>query len=592
MHRILEPKLISIFREGYSRKQFSADLIAGVIVGIVALPLAIAFAIASGLKPEQGLYTAVVAGLVVAALGGSRAQISGPTGAFIVIVYGIVQQYGYDGLATATLIAGVLLIIMGYINMGALLKFIPYPVTVGFTSGIALIIFSSQTRDFLGLQMENVPADFVEKWAAYAEHLNTFNPYALGAGLLALAIIVLWPRVTHRIPGSLIAILSVTAVVQILKLPVDTISSRFGSVPNSLPAPHLPNISWNLITQMFSPAVTIALLAAIESLLSAVVADGILGTRHRSNMELIAQGVGNILSPMFAGIPATGAIARTATNIKNGGRTPIAGIVHAITLLLIMLFFGQYAALIPMPVLAAILIFVAYNMSEWHSFVKLLRSPKSDVAVLLATFLLTVLIDLTVAIEVGVVLAAFLFMRRMANVTQASFITKELRQDDDELENDPNAISKRVVPAGVEVFEIYGALFFGAIEQFKDSMRLLEKPPKVLILRIRNLLAIDASALQALEMEFKNAQKHGTVLVLSGVHTQPLYAMRQSGFLDKIGEENVCGNIDDALNRARAILGLPPVERPAPFVPTVSREKLPPQKESVGIAAATAIHHD
>lgn len=588
MHRLLEPKLIAIFREGYSKKQFSADLVAGLIVGIVALPLAIAFAIASGVKPEQGLYTAVVAGLVVAALGGSRAQISGPTGAFIVIVYGIVQKYGYDGLATATLIAGVLLIIMGYVKMGALLKFIPYPVTVGFTSGIALIIFSSQARDFLGLQMESVPADFVEKWAAYAEHFHTFNPYTVGVGLLALAIIVLWPHVTHRIPGSLIAIVLVTAIVHIFKWPVDTISSRFGSVPNSLPSPHLPNISWSLITQMFSPAVTIALLAAIESLLSAVVADGMLGTRHRSNMELIAQGVGNILSPVFSGIPATGAIARTATNIKNGGRTPMAGIVHAITLLLIMLFFGQYAALIPMPVLAAILIVVAYNMSEWHSFVKLLRSPKSDVAVLLATFLLTVLIDLTVAIEVGVVLAAFLFMRRMANVTQASFITKALRQDEDELENDPNAISKRLVPAGVEVFEIYGALFFGAIEQFKDAMRLLEKPPKVLILRIRNVLAIDASALQALEMEFRNAQKHGTVLVLSGVHAQPLYAMRQSGFLAIIGEENVCANIDDALNRARAILGLPPVERQVPFVPTVSREKLAPQKESAE-AAATAV---
>jgi len=574
MHKILEPKLVAIFRQGYSQKQFTADLIAGVIVGIVALPLAIAFAIASGVKPEQGLYTAVVAGFVIAVLGGSRAQISGPTGAFIVIIYGIVQKHGYDGLAVATMIAGLLLIIMGYARMGVLLKFIPYPVTVGFTSGIALIIFSSQTRDFLGLQMEKVPADFVEKWASYIAHLPTFSPHALGVGLLALAIIVLWPRLTHKIPGSLAAILVATAVVHLFKLPVDTIGSRFGSVPNSLPAPHFPNLSWKLITEMFSPAVTVALLAAIESLLSAVVADGMLGTRHRSNMELIAQGAGNILSPLFFGIPATGAIARTATNIKNGGRTPIAGIVHAATLLLIMLFFGKYAALIPMPVLAAILIFVSYNMSEWHAFVKLFRSPKSDIAVLLATFLLTVLIDLTVAIQVGVVLAAFLFLNRMSNVTQANFITKELRQDDDEFENGPNAIAKREVPAGVEVFEIYGPLFFGAIEQFKDAIRQLEAPPKVLILRIRNVLAVDATALQALEVEFKNAQKAETVFVLSDVHTQPLYAMQQSGLLEKIGGENVCGNIDDALNRARAILGLPPVERPGPFVPTVAREKV------------------
>jgi len=574
MHKILEPKIIAIFREGYSRKQFSADLVAGVIVGIVALPLAIAFAIASGVKPEQGLYTAVIAGFVIAVLGGSRAQISGPTGAFIVIIYGIVQKYGYDGLAVATMIAGVLLIIMGYARMGVLLKFIPYPVTIGFTSGIALIIFSSQTRDFLGLQMEKVPADFVEKWTAYLEHWHTFSPPALGIGLLALAIIIFWPRITHKIPGSFVAIVLVTAVVHLFKIPVDTIGSRFGSVPNSLPAPQLPNLSWKLLTEMFSPAVTVALLAAIESLLSAVVADGMLGTRHRSNMELIAQGVGNILSPIFMGIPATGAIARTATNIKNGGRTPVAGIIHAITLLLIMLFFGQYAALIPMPVLAAILIFVAYNMSEWHAFVKLFRSPKSDVAVLLATFLLTVLIDLTVAIQVGVVLAAFLFMNRMSKVAQANFITKELKQEDEEFENGPNAIAKREVPPGVEVFEIYGALFFGAIDQFKDAIRQLEAPPKVLILRIRNVLAMDATALQALEVEMENAQKAETVFVLSDVHTQPLYAMQQSGLLEKIGEENVCGNIDDALNRARVILGLPAVERPTPFVPTVAREKV------------------
>ena len=535
---------------------FYADCIAGVIVGIVALPLAIAFAIASGVKPEQGLYTAVIAGFVISVLGGSRAQISGPTGAFIVIIYGIVHDFGYEGLAVATMIAGVLLIIMGYAKMGELLKFVPYPVTVGFTSGIALIIFSSQARDFLGLKMQTVPPEFVEKWAAYIEHLPTFNPFALAIGVISLLIIIFWPRVTPKIPGSLIAILVVTAVVHLFSLPVETIGSRFDEVPNHLPPPRVPEVSWSLITKMFSPAVTIALLAAIESLLSAVVADGMLGTRHRSNMELIAQGVGNVLSPIFAGIPATGAIARTATNIKNGGRTPISGIVHALTLLLIMLFFGHWASLIPMPALAAILIYVAYNMSEWHSFVNLLRSPKSDVTVLIATFLLTVLIDLTVAIQVGVVLAAFLFMRRMSSVTQANLITKEIQKPDDEEDeaNDPKAITKREVPPGVEVFEIYGPMFFGAIDQFKDAIRRLEKRPKVLILRLRHVLAIDATAIKALEMELKSERKRGMILVLSGVHAQPLVAMRQSGFLDKIGEQNICADIDEALERAREII--------------------------------------
>jgi SulP family sulfate permease len=453
------------------------------------------------------------------------------------------------------MISGVLLIIMGYAKMGELLKFVPYPVTVGFTSGIALIIFSSQTRDFLGLQMQTVPADFVEKWEAYIEHLPTFNPFALAIGAAALLIIIFWPRVTPKIPGSLIAILIVTTIVHLFKLPVETIGSRFGSVPNHLPGPQVPELSWKLISKMFSPAVTIALLAAIESLLSAVVADGMLGTRHRSNMELIAQGVGNVLSPVFAGMPATGAIARTATNIKNGGRTPISGIVHALTLLLIMLFFGHWASLIPMPALAAILIYVAYNMSEWHSFVKLLRSPKSDVAVLIATFLLTVLIDLTVAIQVGVVLAAFLFMRRMSSVTQANLITKEIQKpEEDEEADDPKAITQRVVPPGVEVFEIHGPMFFGAIDQFKDAIRRLEKRPRVLILRMRHVLAIDATAIRALEMELKSERKHGMILVLSGVHAQPLVAMRQSGFLDRIGEENICADIDAALARATEII--------------------------------------
>jgi SulP family sulfate permease len=547
------PKLLTVFQEGYTRQHFSKDLVAGVIVGIVALPLSIAFAIASGVKPEQGLYTAVIAGFLISALSGSRVQIGGPTGAFIVIVYGIVQQYGYDGLAVATLIAGAMLILMGIAGLGSVIKFIPYPVTVGFTAGIALIIFASQVRDFLGLTMERVPADFLEKWGAYAAHLDSFNPWAVGLGVLALVLIQLWPRVTHRLPGSLVAILVTTAAVHLFDLPVETIGSRFGAVPHTFPTPRLPSVSWETFTQMFSPALTVALLGAIESLLSAVVADGMTGTRHRSNMELIGQGIANLAAPIFGGIPATGAIARTATNIKNGGRTPVAGIIHAVTLLLIMLFFGQWAALIPMATLAAILIVVSYNMSEWHLFVKLLRSPKSDIAVLLTTFFLTVLIDLTVAIQIGMVMAAFLFMNRMANVTQAGFLKKTM-QDDEENPDDPLATAKRTIPDGVEVFEIDGPFFFGAADKFKDALRQVETTPKVLILRMRNVPAMDATGLRALEDVYEKTRREGTQLVLSGVHAQPLVAMQRSGFLDRIGEENTFDHIDLALERAQALV--------------------------------------
>lgn len=549
----LQPKLITVLREGYTKKQFTSDLIAGVIVGIVALPLAIAFAIASGVKPEQGLYTAVIAGFVIGALGGTRAQISGPTGAFIVIIYGIVQQYGYDGLAVATILAGFILVAMGLLRMGAFLKFIPYPVTVGFTTGIALIIFSGQIRDFFGLRMESVPADFVEKWQAYFHSAATVNWQALAVGAASLAIVFLWPRITPKVPGSLVAIVVITAAVHLLSLNVETIGSRFGSVPNTLPAPHFPHLTWGLITKMFSPAITIALLAAIESLLAAVVADGMMGTRHRSNMELIAQGIGNIVSPIFQGIPATGAIARTATNIKSGGRTPVAAIIHALTLLLIMVFFGRWAALIPMPTLAAILIFVSYNMSEYHAFLKLLKSPKSDVAVLVVTFLLTVLIDLTVAIQVGVVLAAFLFLQRMSEIAQVSSLTGNISEEEED-PNNPRAISKRVVPPGVEVFEVYGSLFFGAIERFKDAMRRVEKKPKVLIIRMRMVPAIDATGLQVLEDVLERTRREGGTLMLTGVAAQPMEAMERSGFLKSLGREFIFESIDDALQCARQFL--------------------------------------
>jgi len=554
MNKRLEPKLFSILRKGYSLKDFSSDLTACVIVGIVALPLAIAFAIASGVKPEQGLYTAIIAGFVAAIFGGSRAQVSGPTGAFIVIIYGIVHQYGYSGLMIATFLAGVMLVIMGIARMGVLLKFIPYPVVVGFTSGIALIIFSSQMRDFFGLRMEDIPAEFVDKWAAYAENIATVHLPSLLVGLGSLLIIILWPRVTKRIPGSLIALLIATAVVAIFKIPVETIGSQFGEVPSHFPSPHIPHLTWKLITKMFSPAITIALLAALESLLSAVVADGMMGTRHRSNMELIGQGIGNILSSIFGGIPATGAIARTATNIRNGGRTPISAMIHSVVLLLILLFVGRWAALIPMTALAAILIYVAYTMSEWHAFVKLLRGPRGDIAILLSTFLLTVFIDLTVAIQVGVVFAAFLFLQRMSNATQIGLITKDLK--DEEKEEEEPAPARHNVPAGVEVFSINGSLFFGAIEQFRDAVQRIEKPPKVLILEMRNVISIDATGLQALEDLLKKLRKTKTELLLVGVHAQPLFAMQHSKFIDTVGETNLIGSLDDALARAAEIVAL------------------------------------
>lgn len=566
------PKLFTALREGISPRQLSQDLMAGVIVGVVALPLAIAFAIASGVKPEQGLFTAIVAGLLISVLSGSRVQIGGPTGAFIVIIYGIVEKYGYDGLATATLLAGGLLICMGLARLGTVIKFIPFPVTVGFTAGIALIILVGQIRDFFGLQMDKVPAEFLEKIAAFAEHIGSVNPWAAVIAVASVLIILGWPRLTHRIPGSLVAIIATTAAVQLLNLPVETIGSRFGAVPNTLPAPQLPNISWELCRQMFSPALTIALLAGIESLLSAVVADGMTERRHRSNMELIAQGVANLATPIFGGIPATGAIARTATNIKNGGRTPIAGIVHAITLLLIMLFFGKWAALIPMATLAGILAIVAWNMSETHLFIKMFRGPKSDILVLVSTFLLTVLVDLTVAIQVGVVLAALLFMRRMAEVTQVGYVTRMLNQDEEEDPDDPLSINRRKVPAGVEVFEVSGPFFFGAADKFKNAISAVEEKPRILILRLRHVMSLDATALQALESVYSRARREQTILILSGVHAQPLIVLERSGLLDKIGADNIHGNIDDALNRARNLLGLPQEPRPEPFVPTVRRE--------------------
>ncbi|MCC7309534.1 MAG: STAS domain-containing protein [Acidobacteria bacterium] len=548
MIRNFEPKLISILREGYAKKTFLGDLLGGLTVGIVALPLSIALAIASGVKPEQGLYTAIFAGAVIAMLGGSRAQISGPTGAFIVIVYGIVQKYGYDGLVVATLIAGVLLIAMGIARMGAFLKFVPFPVVVGFTSGIALIIASSQISDFLGLQIDKVPADFIAKWMVYIENIFTADLYSVGVGVASLLIIILWPRVTHRVPGQLITILVVTAAVQIFQLPVDTIASRFGGVPNTLPSPHIPSVTFELIQQMFMPAVTIAMLAGLESLLSAVVADGMMGSRHRSNMELVAQGTGNIVSVLFAGIPATGAIARTATNIKNGGKTPVSALIHCLFLLLVLLLVGQWAAMIPMATLAAVLLVVAYNMSEWREFIHLLKSPRGDVAVLLATFLLTVLIDLTTAIQIGILLAAFLFLQKMSTETQVSLITDNLKDDEEFQSRDMSGID---IPDGVEVFEIYGSLFFGAVRQFKESIRIVSKKPKALILRMRQVPTIDASGIRVLEEMAEDARDNGYVIIFSAVTRAVYRVMRKSGLVEKVGKKNFAGDIFAAIEIAR-----------------------------------------
>ncbi len=545
-----KPKLLTTLKD-YSLRQFRADVLAGIIVGIVALPLAIAFAIASGVTPDRGLVTAVVAGLLISLLGGSRVQIGGPTGAFVVIVYSIVQQFGVDGLIIATLLGGVIMCLMGFARLGAVIKFIPYPLTIGFTSGIALIIFSSQIRDFLGLTMAVNPAEFLEKWKAVFEYGSTVNVYALMLGLLTFIFILVWQKHIKTVPGAVVALILGTGLAQVFHLPVETIQTRFGSIPQHIPLPHLPAFHLQQIKMLMPAALTIALLGSIESLLSAVVADGMIGGKHRSNTELIAQGIANIASALFGGMPATGAIARTATNVHNGGRTPVAGIVHALTVLVSMIVFGRWLGYIPMPVLAAILILVAYRMSEWKSFLMILKSPKSDVVVLITTFFLTVLVDLTVAIQVGVVLSALLFMNRLANVANISMITKEFTDEEDR--DDPAAISRREIPAGVEVYEINGPFFFGMVSTFISTMNTIDSQTRVRILRMRHVLSIDATALNALRQAFVLSRKNHIHLILSGIHAQPLIALQKAGLYDEIGQDNICHNIDAALARASAL---------------------------------------
>jgi sulfate permease, SulP family len=541
----LRPKLFTTLQE-YDSRQFRSDLIAGVIVGIVAVPLAIAFAIASGVAPQYGLYTAIIGGFIVSAFGGSRVQIAGPTGAFVVVVYGVIQQHGVQGLLIATMLAGIILIGLGLSGLGGSIKFVPHPVVTGFTSGIALIIASGQVRDLLGLAMHDVPADFIEKWAEYAHHGATINPDAVIVSAVSLLVIIGWPRISRRVPAPFVAIILATLLVRFLALDVETIGSRFGELSSQLPKPAMPDFSGVEIGKLISPAVTIALLGAIESLLSAVVADGMIGTRHRSDMELIAQGAANLATPLFGGIPVTGAIARTATNIKNGGRTPVAGIVHAITLLLITLFFGKWVAHIPMATLAAILMVVAYHMSEWRTFKAEFSAPKSDLIVLLTTFVLTVLIDLTVAVQVGMVLAAFLFMKRMSEVTNVQAVTREFR-DSEEREG------KRVkVPKGVEIYEINGPFFFGAAEHFKEQVNTVAGKPRVLIILMRNVPAIDSTGMHALTQLARRIRKDGTRLMIAEVHAQPMMALGKSYLLEEIGEANIFATVDEALEVAAA----------------------------------------
>ncbi len=547
----LLPKLFTVIKEGYGFKAFMPDLGAGIIVGIIAVPLAIAFAVASGVKPEQGLYTAVIGGFFISLLGGSRFQIGGPTGAFVVVVAGIMAQHGYGGLVTAMIMAGIMMIIMGLLGMGSFIKFIPYPVTVGFTAGIAVIIAVSQIKDLTGMSGE-APAEFIERVSFYAANMDKINPWDLGIGICGIALLAAWHKVPGKVPGSLVLIILATAAVRFFRIPAETIGHRFGVMSAALPQISFPQISLESVRRLFSPAVTIALLASIESLLSAVVADGMTGRKHRSNAEITAQGVANIMSGLFGGIPATGAIARTAANIKNGGKTPVAGIIHSVTVLFVLLFFGRFAAMIPMAALAAILIVVAYNMGEWKYFAGIFRYPKSDAAIMLVTFLLTVFVDLTAAIEAGILLSMFLLMRRLSDVTRSEFITNSLKEDEEK--NDDKSINARKVPEGVEVFEIDGVFFFGAVDAFKNAMEEMSKKPKVFVLRMRKVLSVDAAGLKAIEELHEKFRREGVDFVLSGVHAQPYFAMEKAGLNDIIGRENVTADIDGALARAAVII--------------------------------------
>lgn len=542
--------------KNYSGKKFFTDLMAGIIVGIVALPLAIAFGIASGVSPEQGLITAIIAGFIISFLGGSTVQIGGPTGAFIVVVYGIIQQFGFEGLAIATLLAGIMLLLMGALKLGTVIKFIPYPIIVGFTSGIALTIFTTQIKDLFGLEMTAVPADFLSKWGAYFEYVSTINIGSMVVGIGSILLIVLTPKLSKKVPGSLVAIIVMTAAVYVLKkyagmTGIETIGDRF-EINASLPQPTMLSVNMETLHLLFPAAFTIAILGAIESLLSATVADGVTGDKHNSNTELIAQGAANLIVPFFGGIPATGAIARTMTNINNGGRTPVAGIIHAVVLLLILLFLGPLTKHIPMACLAGVLVIVSYNMSEWRTFRSLLKNSKSDVAVLLTTFFLTVIFDLTIAIEVGLLLAMLLFMKRMSETTKVSVVKDRLDlSSEGEILHEEEKLNLK---KGVEVYEIDGPFFFGIANKFDECMKILGDKPKVRIIRMRKVPFMDTTGLHNLESLYRLAEKEKIRIVLSGVNEEVHKVLMKSELSGKIGEENICSNIQEAVEKANAMV--------------------------------------
>jgi len=553
-----KPKLFSSLKK-YDKKTFMADLMAGIIVGIGALPLAIAFGIASGVSPEKGIITAIVAGMMISIFGGSKVQIGGPTGAFIVIVYGIIQQYGIQGLTIATLMAGVFLIGLGVLRLGTIIKYIPYPIVVGFTSGIAVTIFTTQIKDLFGMSMDSVPSDFVEKWGAYIANIANIDPWSAAVGIISVIIISLMPKLSKKVPGSLVAIIIMTVAVLLLKnyagiTTIETIGDRF-SINSQLPGAVVPELTWETIKGLVGPAVTIAVLGAIESLLSATVADGVIGDHHNSNTELIGQGIANIASPLFGGIPATGAIARTMANINNGGRTPIAGIIHAVVLLLIFLFLMPLAKYIPMACLAGVLVVVAYGMSGWRSFLTMAhRNPKSDVTVLLLTFFLTIIFDLTVAIEFGLICACLLFMRRMAETTDVHAILDEIDLNED-ADMQRGNLEHLTIPKNVEVYEINGPYFFGAGNRFEDIMARYGRRPKVRIIRMRKVPFIDSTGMHNLENMCLMSQREGITVVLSGVNKKVEDVLKRNNFNKLLGEENICNHIDIALNRAKEIVG-------------------------------------
>lgn len=552
----IQTKLFSCLKT-YDKKTFMSDLMAGIIVGIVALPLAIAFGIASGVTPEKGIITAIVAGLVISLFGGSKVQIGGPTGAFIIIIYGIIQKYGFEGLTIATLMAGFFLVFFGLLRLGTIIKYIPYPIVVGFTSGIAVTIFTTQIKDLFGLTLPSNPSDFIEKWGVYLQNFNTIDPWCALIGVASVAVIAVTPRFSKKIPGSLIAIILMTIVALLLKnfagvLSIETIGDRF-SISNELPTAQVPDMNWETIKSLVSPAITIAILGAIESLLSATVADGVIGDHHDSNTELVAQGLANIASPLFGGIPATGAIARTMTNINNGGKTPVAGIIHAVVLLLIFLFLMPLAKYIPMACLAGVLVVVSYGMCGWRSFLELMKNPKSDVTVLLITFFLTIIFDLTIAIEVGLIIACLLFMKRMSETTDVKAITEEIDLNQD-AEFSTGNLDHLIIPQGVEVYEINGPYFFGAGNKFEEIMASFGDRPKVRIIRMRKVPFVDSTGIHNLTNLCEMSKKEGIQIVLSGVREKVNGQLEHAGFYHLIGGENICSHINLALKRANEII--------------------------------------